>query len=399
MAKVQDPAKRAAMAQKVFGDSSLAPLLGRGAKGIDELRARYRQLAGSQESAAAAAGGVDDAMKDLGAAFTGVKATLITALAPALQKVIERLSAWLADPEVRTKLKEWADAFAKELPGAIDKLVGRVQWVWDKVSGFAEAIGGVGNVLLILAGIITGPLITSVLSFGVALLTTPVGWIMGAIALIAFGVYEIVKHWDGIANFFVGLWDAIAAVFNGKLYFIKALFTYFTPIGLIIKFWEPLKSFFSLLWDGVVVVFDVAWTLIKGFVMNFTPLGLIIKYWEPIGEFFGTLWDGITGAFSTAWDIISSIIDKINGAVRAVENAVSSVIDFLNPFSDDGPSIDATRTINTQTVNAAVGAGRQSEAKIKIELGNAPRGTRVNADPQNTTDVDLQVGYQMGFGS
>lgn len=40
-----------------------------------------------------------------------------------------------------------------------------------------------------------------------------------------------------------------------------------------------------------------------------------------------------------------------------------------------------------------------TEARVKIDIANAPRGTRATVDPRSTTDVDLTMGVQLaGFG-
>jgi len=45
-----------------------------------------------------------------------------------------------------------------------------------------------------------------------------------------------------------------------------------------------------------------------------------------------------------------------------------------------------------------IAATREADkAKVTVEFKNAPMGTRAKADPQNTFDVDLSMGFQMGF--
>lgn len=48
-------------------------------------------------------------------------------------------------------------------------------------------------------------------------------------------------------------------------------------------------------------------------------------------------------------------------------------------------------------MGAGAGPAAPAEARVKIEIANAPRGTRVTTDPGNTADVHTSVGYQMGF--
>lgn len=147
MAKVQDPAKRAALAQKTFGDASLAPLLSRGAAGIQQLRDRYFQLAGSQEEAARKSGEVDDAMKDFKASIQGIKAKLVTAFGPVLKTLIERLGNWISAN--RERIGQWITDIAEKIPGAIqaavawiEKAIARVTELFDKVDSIIQKVGG-----------------------------------------------------------------------------------------------------------------------------------------------------------------------------------------------------------------------------------------------------------------
>lgn len=136
MVKLKDPAKRAALAQKVFGDSALAPLLAKGSKGIQELRDRYFQLAGSQAEAAAKSGEVDDAMKDFGASVDGIKAALVVGLAPALKVIVERLRNWFADN--RENIKQWATDLGEKIPDAIERVVSGIEAAINKMKSLYE---------------------------------------------------------------------------------------------------------------------------------------------------------------------------------------------------------------------------------------------------------------------
>lgn len=356
MAKIEDPAKRAAFAQKTLGDASLAPLLARNSKGIKELQKHYTELAGSQEDAVNAAGEVDESMHNLTAATAGVKAALVAGLAPALKIVVDKLTEWLRGH--REDIKRWADDIGKKLPAAIDGVVSAVSSAVGDVAKFVDSIGGIKTVALGLAAILVGPLVSAVYALGVALLTTPVGWIVAGIAAIAAGAYLLITRWDDVSGFFVGVWDAITEKF------------------------------------GVAVdVIMLALTPIIGL-----PL-LIIKNWDVLSGFFVDLWDGITGVFTKAWDIIKIIVDKVVGAVDTVTGAIGSAIDFINPFSDVTSFADIAkqRSIDVGTIDAAAGAGgaRRTETLVKVDFANAPRGTRVAADPHSTANVDLSVGYQM----
>lgn len=356
MAKIKDPAKRAIFAQKTLGDASLAPLLARGAKGVQELRDRYAELAGPQAGAAAAAGEFGDSMADLKATLAGVKAALVEGLAPALKVVVEQLREWFA--ENRKRIAEFAASLGKKLPSAVKSLVGVFRGIVNAVRPFVDSTTKLKIIAVALAATIVGPLISSIYALGVAIMTTPVGWIVGGIAAIAAGAYMLIKHWDSV------------------------------------------KAFFSALWDGVKSVFGAFFSWVADVFLTYTPLGIIIDNWGPISDFFAKLWDGITAVFRKAWEIIKGIVDKVVGAVQKVVGAAKKIGRLL---TDGGPGDIARQMIEQQRAGGGVAEQAQrvvsgsssTAAKVTVDFANAPRGTRVQTDPQSTADVDLSVGYQM----
>lgn len=193
-AKLVDPAKRAAFAQKTLGDASLAPLLGKGAKGVKKLRDEFAAQAGSLEGAAAASGEVDDSMKKLGNTFEGVKGVVVEGLRPGLVELINMLADWLLAH--RGDIAEWAKKIGKELPDAVMALVHGVQNAVGKIREFVDAIGGWKTVAVGVAAVILGPLIGAIASLGVALMSTPLGWAVGLIA----GVVALYKNWDRVVD-------------------------------------------------------------------------------------------------------------------------------------------------------------------------------------------------------
>jgi phage-related minor tail protein len=212
MAKVKDPAKRAALAAKTVGNAALAPLLAKGSKGVGELTDRFKENAGSLEGAAGAAGEAADAMDDLDAAILGAKGALVKGLGPALTKLLEQLRGWFA--ENRERLAQWAADLGSKLPAAIEKMAEVFRGALDDVGDFVESIGGVKVVAIALAAIIAGPLIGAVVALGVAILTTPIGWILAGLAGLVLAAKEIAGGWEPLGDFFKGLWDRIVRVFQ-----------------------------------------------------------------------------------------------------------------------------------------------------------------------------------------
>lgn len=353
MAKIKAPAKRAALAQRAVGDAQLAPLLAKGAKAIKELRDRYKEFNPDVNEAVEAAGESSKSFKDLKAATDGLKAALVTGLAPALADIVKRLSGWLKDN--RERIKEWAADLGKRIPGAVDSLIGAVRSVVATIKPFVDAGWKLKAIAVVLAGIIVGPLVSAIYTLGVALLTTPVGWIVGGLAAIAAGAYMLIRHWDAVSGFFVGLWDTIAEKFGWAAHVIKLVLWPITGLATV-----------------------------------------LIGAWEPIRDFFTALWDGITTVFEEAWEVIRGIVDKIVAAVDFVANKVKTFIEgteegraqFFDALSGGDMSPEA-RAMRERFV------GGNSEAKVTVDFANAPAGTRVRTDPQSTADVDLSVGYQL----
>jgi hypothetical protein len=85
---------------------------------VKELRDRYLELAGSQEDAAKKAGIVDDSMKDLHASMDGVKAAIVSGLAPGIKIIVDRLKDWFVAH--RGDIAEFAQRVGENLPAAFE---------------------------------------------------------------------------------------------------------------------------------------------------------------------------------------------------------------------------------------------------------------------------------------
>lgn len=302
MHKLEDPAKRAALATATVGDAELGTLLFKGSKGIAEMRARYLELAGTQEDAAGKAGEVDDAMVDLHASMDGAKAAIVSGLAPALKVIVEQLRDWFTAH--REDIAEWAKQIGEKLPSAVKAVAEWIGRAYDKVSAFIDAIGGMKTVAIAAgAALIAGPVI--------------------AIGKLAASLVTAISRTAQLAKGLGGLGGAAGGAGGGGL---------MAALG---------------------------------------PAGLTIAAAGALNEATG-------GSL------------KINGP--------GGINDYLmkqmgaDKFQG-GPSFG-------DTIGQVLGAARASvepqKAEIKIDIGNAPRGTRVNTAPQSTAEVDLSVGYQMG---
>lgn len=331
MAKIQDPAKRAAFAQKTLGDASLAPLLARGSKGINELRKHYTELAGSQEDAVKAAGEVDESMHNLTAATAGIKAALVAGLAPALKIVIDKLTEWLSGH--REDIKRWADDIGKKLPGAIDAVVkavsGAVKWVTE----FVDNIGGVKVALVGLAAVMVGPIVSAFTTLGVAMLTTPFGAVLASLAAISALVISVT--------------------------------------GEIEKMSDAMDT------SHEIALQDLAEDTMKMDTGEITAEEFRRRHPDPLGGDFARR------AVTTPMGLLTpprDFRDIAREALPIFAQPARPAID-LSPFEAHAQAVLSGRA--------------PQEVNLKVDFANAPHGLRVAADPKNTVNVDTKVGYQM----
>lgn len=213
MGRIEDPAKRAALASAAFGRSGvvLLNLFAAGPDGIRKLREEYSEIAGSQEDAARKSELLTDAMGRIDAAVSGVKAQLLVGLAPALLELAEGLKRFLVDN--RGRVAEWARDFGERLPARIADLGRSLSRLIDSVRPVWDAIGGLKGAAVLLAAAIAGPLISSLYALGVAMLTTPFGLFVTGVAGLVVAGKELAQNWHLVRDFFGELWEDIKGIF------------------------------------------------------------------------------------------------------------------------------------------------------------------------------------------
>lgn len=112
---------------------------------------------------------------------------------------------------------------------------------------------------------------------------------------------------------------------------------------------------------------------------------VVVGAWEGVLNFFRSLWEQITGIFQAGWEKIQPIID-----------AVKSVASFLLPETPHAAAFraePAQRLTGARTVIEQRAA--RSQAHVTVDFQNAPRGMRARTAPDNTTDLDLSMGYSL----
>lgn len=194
-------------------------------------------------------------------ALKGVGNIVGTAVIPELSK----MATWLTETIVkyRPQIEAFATSFARDLPGNIEKITGflgdlyeGIQPVISAVGWLSDTFGGANVVFAALGAYIGGGLLVSIYSLavafkglGVAILTTPVGWFLAAIAAVGAAAYIIYKNWDQIVAFFEEKWAGVKAAFSdGIINGIWKLWKEYNPVTLMTEAFMGLVQYLTG-WD------------------------------------------------------------------------------------------------------------------------------------------------------
>jgi hypothetical protein len=344
--RIDDPAKLAALGAATFGKAAgpaMANFLHQGSAAIQSQQLEYLRLAGSQEEFARGASELDNAMRETETAFMGLRSAALAPLMPVFAKLAKAVTDFIV--KNRDGIRQWAEGAAQAIAkwidgGGIERLVAGVKDLAATISRFVDMVGGWKVALGGLALFMAGPLISALVSvvpavyaLGAALLTTPVGWFLVAIAAIAGAAYLIYENWAGIRDFFTLTWDAILNMTHGFQLLVAGLMT----------------------WD----------------------LGKIIQGWTQ--SVYG---------LRTALASILSMVSVLPGGAAA--------IGLLNAVTPGGLAGMLTPGGAEAARPAPPAAGLQStEARVSVDFSNLPAGARVTQDKRSTQPVDVSAGYSM----
>ncbi|MFA5445143.1 MAG: hypothetical protein WC262_09270, partial [Bacteroidales bacterium] len=284
------------------------------------------------------------------------------------------------------------------------------------VGGVSGILAAVGGAFTAFSGVITATVLPAIYSIGVALLTTPVGWILAAIAAIAGAVYLIWKNWDTVSGWIMSAWGKVSAFLDTSIGKILAVFV-FPLIGiplLIIKHWDVIWGWLQGLWNQITAFLQITvGQVLLTFVTPFIGIPrMIYKHWEGIKDFFSGLWDGIQAGFSTfidgflgAWDWLNGAVDmaikKLADMVSGVPilgDVLSKAVSFFGtdaqPTGADAAQAPAQ---NYRAVNETRTSVTRQESTVAVNFQNLPAGARV-AQPQGEAPVKVSSGFAFAGG-
>jgi hypothetical protein len=347
-ARINDPAKSAALATAAFGKSGaqMGRFLHGGMGALTDAQKRFFELNGSVEDFAKNASDLDNATKDNVLALEGLRNAIAGALFPALTALSKLVTEFIA--QHREGLRKWAEGAAAAIQkwiadGGFERLTANLGKVAEFIGKVVDWLGPMGTAMAGV-GILALPLIASLGSLGVAVVSLAIESIPLVVAAIGF-----------MAPAFTAATAAVGT-FGATAYALVA------PMAAILL---PLTALMML---G------------KAIYDNWDELGFLFKDWG----------NSLKWAVVDAWNAVKPILEKL-----------AKIPGFGTPFAlalATGDAIlpqQATRNLGAQAAAPAMSGGQSTEARVSVDFSNMPKGARVSSDPTSSAPVSLDVGYSL----
>lgn len=397
LAQVENDAARQRIMDEIFG--------GTGAEQMVEMLAASREeiermmQAGRDRGAILSEEEIENSreytrqMGDLRTVLFSIQASVVGDLLPAINEWIGRMGA-LGQAN--------REAVASDIVDGIRDIWRGIQMVGAAVSWAASMVGGYGNLLTVIAVLIAGRFLISVAmataqlarfawtagtqavkgllwlsrgmislaaravpaaiagirALGLAMMTTPIGWIIAGVTAVAGAVYLIYRNWDGISKWFGNLWQGIKGFFSQGIGDIAQQLLAFSPAALLMK--------------GVDAVFEM---------FGARPLTEMGQDW------IGGLWDGISAKWTalTGW-----LSERITGLIEWMPDWVKDrlgISGMAAPMPTGAPVTEGRPSPVSGAARADVGG----ELRIVVDSEGRPRVTEARRNGGMDFNVESGV--------
>lgn len=358
----------------LYGQESLSGMMALIDKGPDSLGKLTKSLKDSDGAADDMARTMQDNMnssiEQMFGAFESAAIVIQKILAPSIRKVADAISGlvekFVSAPESTQKLVVAI--------GAIAIAIGPVLYA---LGTLIKAFQTMKVGLSVLGNTIT---LFKKLGSAVSFLTSPVGLVIAAVALLVVGFIYLWNTSEDFRNFWIGLWEGIKSAVSSAVEWIQ-------------NAWKSTGEWFNNLWKSIKEGADNVWTTIQE--APGKAADWIKNKWTETKEFFSSIWDGIKEAASSAWEGIVNILAPY---VIAIKNVFQPMIDFFTNLWSQIGSIagSAWEIIKTAVMGPIL-------LLIDLITGNFNQlkedasmlWTTLTTNIQNiiTTFVDIVVGY------
>ncbi|MDK4444906.1 phage tail tape measure protein [Enterococcus faecium] len=358
----------------LYGQESLSGMMALIDKGPDSLGKLTKSLKDSDGAADDMARTMQDNMnssiEQMFGAFESAAIVIQKILAPSIKKVADAISGlvekFVSAPESTQRLVVAIGAIAIAI-GPVLYALGMLVKAFQTMK---VGLGVLGN----------GISLFKKLGSAIGFLTSPVGLVIAAVALLVVGFIYLWNTSEDFRNFWIGLWEGIKSAVSSAVEWIQ-------------NAWKSTGEWFNNLWKSIKEGADNVWTTIQedpGKAADW-----IKNKWTETKEFFSSIWDGIKEAASSAWEGIVNILAPY---VIAIKNVFQPMIDFFTNLWSQIGSIagSAWEIIKTAVMGPIL-------LLIDLITGNFNQlkedasmlWTTLTTNIQNiiTTFVDIVVGY------
>lgn len=358
----------------LYGQESLSGMMALIDKGPDSLGKLTKSLKDSDGAADDMARTMQDNMnssiEQMFGAFESAAIVIQKILAPSIKKVADAISGlvekFVSAPESTQKLVVAIGAIAIAI-GPVLYALGMVVKAFQTMK---VGLGVLGN----------GISLFKKLGSAIGFLTSPVGLVIAAVALLVVGFIYLWNTSEDFRNFWIGLWEGIKSAVSSAVEWIQ-------------NAWKSTGEWFNNLWKSIKEGADNVWTTIQE--APGKAADWIKNKWTETKEFFSSIWGGIKEAASSAWEGIVNILAPY---VIAIKNVFQPMIDFFTNLWSQIGSIagSAWEIIKTAVMGPIL-------LLIDLITGNFNQlkedasmlWTTLTTNIQNiiTTFVDIVVGY------
>lgn len=298
MREAGEMGKAAGIMNQLGGEEGarLLDLLKNGREGLLAMRKEARELGlVLSDEALEYALEYGSAINRVKATFRGLGLTLGTAFLPSLTKLLDKFQAWLQVQRdiMSAGFERWIDGLDLDAVWrSVENFFASLGRLGRMLQRAADLCGGWSNVLTALVVLISGKALLALgslaLAFGqlgMAMLATPVGWFVAALASAAYAIY---KNWDGLVAYFRGLWEGVRKAFEqGWLQGVVQVLLNFNPARWVM---DGLSELVATLTGLDLYSIGVRWIdgLLQGVKQGWQQLtGWIDKGVSAIGSWFG----------------------------------------------------------------------------------------------------------------
>ena len=397
--------QKAYIATQLFGrgGQSLIQMLEGGAEGLNELTSEAERMGiVVDQDGVDSAKAFGDNLDRLKFSLLGVSLSIGQHIIPIIEPMINAFREWIITNRemIATAIVDYCREFAETLK-QIDfkELISSMIAFIKQCNSIFKALGGLKTVAIAVSAIFASKLLTSIFGIvsavgaltkavwglGVALLSTPVGWIIAVIAVIIGALVALWYYWDDVVAFFKAGWDLLIQVFQKAVDWLKSNFTdeWNACAKAITWYWDLVKSFYGTLWDGICGYFKWAWGVIKE-IANFI-CGIpqaITSAFDGLVSFFKDVWDGI---YNTFFKPFADMYDNIAGKIDTVKGWGSKVGDTVSSAWDSAKSVIGLGSDEKLTTAQAVQGNSKMEGTLDIKV-HTDEGVKADVEPKKDSE-------------